>query len=142
MSNDHPANLPHPPGEQPVVESAPDNPVPVDTFAGRIDVDWDPDAAVTPLGQLPFFIEYVTPKHPHCEFERRQWGGVASRFYPDKARMSEAGEFDRVLRRFQPRLRAVERTERSVANVSAPTWVRKPPDIFIFTFIIRMSCSA
>ena len=59
MSNDHPANLPHPPGEQPVVESAPDNPVPVDTFAGRIDVDWDPDAAVTPLGQLPFFIEYL-----------------------------------------------------------------------------------
>ena len=30
--------------------------VPVDTFAGRIHVDWDPDAAVTPLGQLPFFI--------------------------------------------------------------------------------------
>ena len=33
--------------------------VPVGTYAGRIDVDWDPDAAVTPLGQLPFFIEYL-----------------------------------------------------------------------------------
>ena len=33
--------------------------VPVDTFAGRIHVDWDPDAAVTPLGQLPFFIEFL-----------------------------------------------------------------------------------
>src|ERR1017187_7731290 len=87
-------------------------------------------------------IENVTPKHPHCKFERRQWGWLARRFYPDKARMSEAGVFDRVLRRFQPRLRVVERTERSVANVSAPAWVRRPPDIFIFTFIIRMSCSA
>ena len=30
--------------------------VAVDTFAGRIHVEWDPDAAVTPMGQLPFFI--------------------------------------------------------------------------------------
>lgn len=33
--------------------------VAVDTFAGRIHVEWDPDAAVTPLGQLPFFIEFL-----------------------------------------------------------------------------------
>ena len=33
--------------------------VPVDTFAGRIHVEWDPSAAVTPLGQLPFFIEFL-----------------------------------------------------------------------------------
>lgn len=33
--------------------------VPVDTFAGRIHVEWDQDAAVTPLGQLPFFIEFL-----------------------------------------------------------------------------------
>jgi len=33
--------------------------VAVDTFAGRIQVEWDPDAAVTPLGQLPFFIEFL-----------------------------------------------------------------------------------
>jgi hypothetical protein len=59
MSNDHPLNLTHPAGEQPVVASVPTGPVPVDTFAGRIDVNWDPDAAVTPLGQLPFFIEYL-----------------------------------------------------------------------------------
>ena len=28
----------------------------VDTFGGRIHVEWDPQAAVTPLGQLAFFI--------------------------------------------------------------------------------------
>jgi hypothetical protein len=30
-----------------------------DTFAGRIHVEWDDSATVTPLGQLPFFIEYL-----------------------------------------------------------------------------------
>ncbi len=34
-------------------------PVAVDTFGGRIHVEWDPQAAVTPLGQLPFFIEFL-----------------------------------------------------------------------------------
>lgn len=33
--------------------------VAVDTFAGRVHVEWDPAAAVTPLGQLPFFIEFL-----------------------------------------------------------------------------------
>jgi len=33
--------------------------VPVDTFGGRIHVEWDPQAAVTPLGQLSFFIEFL-----------------------------------------------------------------------------------
>jgi hypothetical protein len=33
--------------------------VAVDTFAGRVHIEWDPDAAVTPLGQLPFFIEFL-----------------------------------------------------------------------------------
>jgi hypothetical protein len=27
----------------------------VDTFDGKIHVEWDPTAAVTPIGQLPFF---------------------------------------------------------------------------------------
>ncbi len=31
----------------------------MDTFGGRIHVEWDPEAAVTPLGQLAFFIEYL-----------------------------------------------------------------------------------
>jgi hypothetical protein len=33
--------------------------IPLDTFGGRIHVEWDPAAAVTPLGQLPFFIEFL-----------------------------------------------------------------------------------
>lgn len=31
----------------------------LDTFGGRIHVEWDPAAAVTPLGQLPFVIEFL-----------------------------------------------------------------------------------
>lgn len=31
----------------------------LDTFGGRIHVEGDPAAAVTPLGQLPFFIQFL-----------------------------------------------------------------------------------
>jgi hypothetical protein len=31
----------------------------VDTFGGRLHVTWDPDAAVTPLGQLPYFVAFL-----------------------------------------------------------------------------------
>lgn len=31
----------------------------VDTYDGKIHVEWDPTAAVTPIGQLPFFIQYL-----------------------------------------------------------------------------------
>jgi len=31
----------------------------VDTFSGRIHVEWDPTAAVTPLGQMVFFIDFL-----------------------------------------------------------------------------------
>ena len=33
--------------------------VKVDTFAGTVHVEWDPDAAATPLGHLAFFAEYL-----------------------------------------------------------------------------------
>jgi len=33
--------------------------VALDTFAGVLHVEWDPAAAVTPMGQLPFFIEFL-----------------------------------------------------------------------------------
>src|SRR4249920_2872844 len=49
---------PLPAGEQPVIERMSAGPVVADTFAGRIHVEWDNSATVTPLGQLPFFIEY------------------------------------------------------------------------------------
>jgi hypothetical protein len=51
------AELPaHPVGEQPAVEEWS---AVADTFAGRVHVEWDTTAPVTPLGQLPFFIEYL-----------------------------------------------------------------------------------
>ncbi|WP_347987714.1 transposase [Methylomonas sp. AM2-LC] len=34
-----------------------------DTFDGKIHVEWDPQAQVTPLGQLPFFIQYLKIGH-------------------------------------------------------------------------------
>src|SRR6201986_2794379 len=51
----------HPAGEQPLVECGEPGAVVADTFAGRVHMEWEAGerAAVTPLGQLPFFIEYV-----------------------------------------------------------------------------------
>jgi hypothetical protein len=48
-----------PMGEQPVVEQVAARTVVADTFAGRVHIEWDGTATVTPLGQLPFFIEYL-----------------------------------------------------------------------------------
>ena len=48
-----------PTGEQPAVEQASAETAVADTFAGRVHVEWDDAARVTPLGQLPFFIEYM-----------------------------------------------------------------------------------
>lgn len=33
--------------------------IPVDTYGGRVHVEWDPQAEVTPFGQLPFFVDYL-----------------------------------------------------------------------------------
>src|SRR4030081_2547580 len=46
----------HPQGEQPKVEAWS---AVADTYAGRVHVEWDATAPVTPFGQLPFFIEYL-----------------------------------------------------------------------------------
>lgn len=55
-----PPNRTHPEGERPlagkrdVLEV-----VEVDTYDGKVHVEWDPTAAVTPIGQLPFFIQFL-----------------------------------------------------------------------------------
>ena len=55
----------HPAGEQPLVECGKPDGVVADTFAGRVHtpcrLEWEAGerAAVTALGQLPFFIEYL-----------------------------------------------------------------------------------
>ncbi len=56
MSTEQRGLVTHPAGEQPeVAEPA----AIADTFAGRVHVEWDAAAPVTPLGQLPFFIDYL-----------------------------------------------------------------------------------
>jgi Transposase DDE domain group 1 len=60
MSTDKALIGAHPAGEQPVVEYGQDRPVIADTFGGRVHVEWETEGgAVTPLGQLPFFIEFL-----------------------------------------------------------------------------------
>src|SRR6266850_1881907 len=56
MDTSLPALSAHPAGEQPSVE---DWSATADTFAGRVHVEWDSGGLVTPLGQLPFFVEYL-----------------------------------------------------------------------------------
>ena len=50
----------HRPGERSAgdLEAVPDQ-LTVDSFAGKISVQWAPQEAVTPLGQLPFFIDFL-----------------------------------------------------------------------------------
>lgn len=53
-------NTLHPKGEDSSLEKITDTKrFPVETYAGKLHVEWDPSAAVTPLGQLPFFIEFL-----------------------------------------------------------------------------------
>ena len=50
----------HPAGERSPVECPPEAVgLCADTFGGRVHVEWDSSAAATPLGQLPFFIEFL-----------------------------------------------------------------------------------
>ena len=56
MGTDLNERIAHPMGEQPEVEEWS---AVADTFAGRVHIEWDTTAPVTPLGQLPFFIEYL-----------------------------------------------------------------------------------
>mgnify|MGYP001815549841 FL=1 len=54
----------HPVGEALVPEKRPlSAAMEVETFAGKVHVEWDPTAAVTPIGQLPFFIEFLKLGH-------------------------------------------------------------------------------
>jgi hypothetical protein len=46
----------HPKGESEMKETTK---VELDTFGGKLHIEWDPQAAVTPMGQLSFFVEYL-----------------------------------------------------------------------------------
>ena len=50
----------HPTGDQPAVEAnASPGTATLDTFAGPVKVAWDESSALTPHGQLVYFIEFL-----------------------------------------------------------------------------------
>ena len=57
----------HPEGEEnKFIGSSGSDHLEVDTFDGKVFIEWDPEATVTPLAQLPFFIEFLKLG---CRFE-------------------------------------------------------------------------
>src|SRR5215475_5195198 len=60
MSDDKALTQIHPEGEPQIEGSrATEAPLSLDTFAGKVQFRWVPDAEVSSLGQMPFFIEYL-----------------------------------------------------------------------------------
>lgn len=50
----------HPKGEtKPAPNEVKIDHIATETYDGKIHVEWDPTAAVTPIGQLPFFIQFL-----------------------------------------------------------------------------------
>jgi hypothetical protein len=41
--------------------------VSLDSFAGPVHVEWDTEVALTPLGQLPFFIDFLKAAASPCK---------------------------------------------------------------------------
>jgi hypothetical protein len=56
MNKQNTSQIIHPLGE-PVRAEKPS--IPVDTFGGRIHVEWDSEAELTPMGQLSFFVDFL-----------------------------------------------------------------------------------
>lgn len=62
-----PPNPIHPKGELTVTNNQVEKQsIEIDTFDGKIQVEWEPGASVTPMGQLPFFIQFLKTG---CRFE-------------------------------------------------------------------------
>ncbi len=54
----------HPEGESKIaVSKGETGALNAETFDGKIHIEWDPQAQVTPMGQLPFFIQYLKVGH-------------------------------------------------------------------------------
>ena len=116
----------------------------LDTFGGRVHVEWDPDAAVTPLGQLPFFIEFLkvsglfdawvddcplsyqsnnaSAKREVLATFLRFWQGIpATRTSPPSAMMASIPNCLE-LRNSSPKMRPGERSRRSTKPLALPGW--------------------
>ena len=60
MTRDLSVSSSHLSGDQSaVVDGGPRAGVDVDSWAGTVRVEWDQEAAMTPLGQLPFFVDFL-----------------------------------------------------------------------------------
>jgi hypothetical protein len=60
MDTKAPLSLTHPEGERNLtVTSVPETALLAETFRGRVHIEWDPDAPVTPMGQLAFFVDFL-----------------------------------------------------------------------------------
>jgi hypothetical protein len=60
MNNEESLVPTHPEGEAPIDGNQPaETGTSLDTFAGKIHVKWSPEATVSSLGLMPFFIEYL-----------------------------------------------------------------------------------
>ena len=60
MATDLTVSGTHPLGEsQAGPPACVEGPIALDSFVGKIEVQWAPDEAVTPLGQLPFFVDFL-----------------------------------------------------------------------------------
>src|SRR6266702_69280 len=100
MATDNEVAVSHPTGEAEIaLREAPDEGSAVDTYGGKIRVKWDEEAAVTPFGQLVFFIEflktaglwewwveecpvtYKSPNAPTPQSKRMFWGRFCCRFW-------------------------------------------------------------
>lgn len=55
-----PPKASHPKGGtlSPAKSQFPEN-ITVDTYDGKTHIEWDSDGPVTPMGQLPFFIQFL-----------------------------------------------------------------------------------
>jgi len=55
-----PPKIVHPKGDQEIEPKKREiSALVADTFDGKLHIEWDPQAQVTPLGQLPFFIQFL-----------------------------------------------------------------------------------
>ena len=58
-----PPKVIHPEGEQHKPSQSENQALEIDTFEGKVHVEWEPGASVTPMGQLPFFIQFLKTGH-------------------------------------------------------------------------------
>ena len=72
-------------GEQtiPAIHATPPR-IGIETYAGKVHVEWDPQAAVTPLGQLPFFISFLKASGLYDQFVETCPLSYSSPNAPDK----------------------------------------------------------